>query len=80
MGNREDGFEMVSNSKHKQVLHCKLLYKSSEIVERRNTGLLLSFILKTLFKILSDTSPNTVKITARKEFWDILFVLYFLWL
>lgn len=78
MGNRVDGFEMVSNSKHKQVLCGKLLYKSSEIVKVRNTGLLLSFILKILFKILSDTSPNTIKITARKEFWDILFVLYFL--
>lgn len=69
----------LSNPKHKQALYQQILYKSSEIVKiKKTTSLLLSFILKTLFKILSDTSPSMIKIAARKEFWSILFVLYFL--
>lgn len=56
----------LSNPKHMQALYRMVLYKSSETVKIRNTSLLLSFILKTLFKILSNTSPNMIKITARK--------------
>lgn len=43
MGNGADGFEMVSNSKHKQVLYRKLLYKSSEIVKKHRLIIIIYF-------------------------------------